>query len=388
MGNSEQYFLLSVATQVSTWKQTSTDLFAYNSWDMAISEFRLTDKASICFSETGCFVAKDGETEADSEGSCLILRRPGTLHTDSFVLRSSDEIWLPIKYLSPSPQLLLVPGMEIRFGRARYVVQEIGTNPLTPPDTPTDDQSASQSFENICRICLSGFATPVNPLLTLCKCTGSLQLIHLECAKAFLLCKIRTNDNPVVDSFHIKPVVCDLCHAEFPLVHSEQGREYRLQSIFRPEGTFVKVVNVGDPYEFHFLHPMEGRNVRVGRGRNNDWNVPDTSVSRFHASVSKTSLGFTLQNEESKFGTLVKAGNEVTLPFGEERVIQVKKSVLSLKAKRPCKLTRCCSKWCGKEVKSEEVRTSVGLSTDNKFLSEPSTRKHEDLPLDGHFQFL
>jgi pSer/pThr/pTyr-binding forkhead associated (FHA) protein len=48
-------------------------------------------------------------------------------------------------------------------------------------------------------------------------------------------------------------------------------------------------------------------NIRLGRGHDSDIRINDISVSRFHAVISFENNEFFLQDNTSKFGTLVEA---------------------------------------------------------------------------------
>ena len=375
--------VFSVSAKVFSWRQNSLELYGYGSQDYAQYNFKLSSGATICFNDVGCFLRKEGETEADSESGCVVTKRAGAGYTDQFLMRSSEEVWFPVKHLKPVPEQILMVGMQIRFGRTRFTVQEIDLTPEVPAESPTEE--ASHSFESVCKICLSSSNTPKNPLLSICKCSGSLQFIHLKCAEAFVQSKMRTNDSPTVDSFHIKPVVCDLCHAELPMKHREQDTEYSLESMFKPDGPYVKVVKTSDPTEFHFLHPSVGRNAIIGRGRNSDLKLSDASVSRTHASLVFTSKGFLLKDEDSKFGTLIRAPFEFPLSFDHDVIIQVRQTVMHLRAVRPCRVLRVCCKCCLKLPAKVTPRASI---TDEKCVSEPPTRRNqEETPLEQRFHF-
>lgn len=376
-----------MSAKVFSWKQNSLELYGYSSQDYAQYSFRLPAGSTVCFNEVGCFLRKEGETEVDAETGCTVIKRGGRVHPDLFHIRSSEEVWFPVKHIKPTAEKQLTVGMQVRFGRARFIVQEVDQTPELQVDSPTEEVSVNRSFENVCKICLSGSMTPKNPLLSICKCAGSLQLIHLKCAEALVQSKMRTNDSPIVDSFHVKPVICDLCHAELPLTHKENETEYCLQSMFKPSGPYIKLVKSTDPSEFHYLHPLPGRQAMIGRGRNCDLKLSDASVSRVHASLSLTPLGFFLRDEDSKFGTLVRAPLEFSLPYGQEVIVQVRQTVMHLRSVRPSKLMRTCCRCCLKSSAKASQRATVEIMED-KCPSEPQTRRNQDeVPLGFAYRF-
>ena len=293
-------------------------------------------------------------------------------------MKCSEEAWLPVK----DGSVTLETGMQIRFGRSRYRVEEINLAPNSLPEAPTGEVSCSSSqiFENVCRICLSGSNLPQNPLITVCKCTGTMQWIHANCAEAFVLSKLKTSTSPTVESYMIQPVCCDLCLAELQLPLKDQSIEWAHSSSLKPAIPYLKLVRLGDSREFHYVHPGNGETVAVGRARTSDLKLPDASISRAHASLTRTDAGFEVRDENSKFGTLIKAQNVVSLPYGKEVMVQIRHSLVKFKAIRPWKLMKYCCCCCLK--KPLQVAPVY-----DKCVTEPNTKRHEDLPLSSHFLF-
>jgi predicted Zn-ribbon and HTH transcriptional regulator len=64
-----------------------------------------------------------------------------------------------------------------------------------------------------CRICLGeeeDDEVEENPLISPCKCNGTMQYIHLECLKKWLDSKIHTKLTPYTFSYNWKNLVCEL----------------------------------------------------------------------------------------------------------------------------------------------------------------------------------
>ena len=72
--------------------------------------------------------------------------------------------------------------------------------------------------EQVCRICLGEEDDPVmNPLLSPCKCTGSMGLIHVECLKEWLKGKKIQRIGETVSTYFWKNLECELCKTRFPI---------------------------------------------------------------------------------------------------------------------------------------------------------------------------
>lgn len=72
--------------------------------------------------------------------------------------------------------------------------------------------------EQLCRICLGEEEENVmNPLLSPCKCTGSMGLIHVECLKEWLKGKKIQRIGETVSTYFWKNLECELCKTRFPI---------------------------------------------------------------------------------------------------------------------------------------------------------------------------
>ena len=67
-----------------------------------------------------------------------------------------------------------------------------------------------QMEQPVCRICLSE-EEEGNPLISPCKCTGSLSNIHLECIREWLEGKKHMKETPYVNSYIWKQLECEIC---------------------------------------------------------------------------------------------------------------------------------------------------------------------------------
>ena len=77
---------------------------------------------------------------------------------------------------------------------------------------PLSIYSSMSSNDQLCRACLD-FETPENKMLSPCKCTGSIEYIHEECLKKWILSK---SSDPKSSS-------CEICQHEFKMeVHTKK----------------------------------------------------------------------------------------------------------------------------------------------------------------------
>ncbi len=79
------------------------------------------------------------------------------------------------------------------------------------------------------------------------------------------------------------------------------------------------------------IRPM----FKMGRGHEADVRINDISVSRFHAQILCGKDGYILEDNGSKFGTLILEQQPIELELGKERVVQVGRTVVHLKVENP-----------------------------------------------------
>lgn len=89
-----------------------------------------------------------------------------------------------------------------------------------------DSKIEEQSIP-ICRICLCEEEDKhVNPLITPCKCSGTMKHIHIECLREWLNSKssFKESTPPGVKTYCWKALECELCKVRFPdrIVNPEQ----------------------------------------------------------------------------------------------------------------------------------------------------------------------
>ena len=194
-----------------------------------------------------------------------------TYHKGEYTLEQSiddsteqdSNIYYVIKYLNYSQQdqqgcyYNLKENDVIRFGRVKYLVKEI-KRPLLPfpPSTveissvpPQIDESlqnaeteklmqlplATETEADSCRICRSEKNTVENPLLSICKCSGSIKFIHAECMKAWYQSKMIVRSTRCVDTYTIKGLECELCKTILPLTVMNNGSPINLVEIKKPQ---------------------------------------------------------------------------------------------------------------------------------------------------------
>lgn len=161
------------------------------------------------------------------------------------LLKAEEEtrIYHVVKYFRRGFQegYKLEIGDSIRFGAVEFIVREWRCN--------EDRQSylggeilATRSSENnnYCRICCSEENSDNNPLVSLCKCSGSIKFIHVTCIKLWLKSKTRVSKNNNSISYKIKNFECELCKTQIPSIIQVSATKINLIDLEKPTfGSYI-----------------------------------------------------------------------------------------------------------------------------------------------------
>ena len=176
-------------------------------------------------------------------------------------------------------------------------------------------QSTQKTRKNkICKICymeeepLSDFN---NPLVQPCNCSGSLKYIHLNCLKHWLYTKsctkIESNNNYSI--FLVKSVECEICKTKYPdfIMHKDNLYELldfksEFDNYFTIESLTIDKNNNRCIYVVNLDNNLR---IKIGRGHDAHLTLSDISVSRIHSIITIDNKNIYLEDNNSKFGTLV-----------------------------------------------------------------------------------
>lgn len=262
-------------------------------------------------------------------------------------------------------------GDTIKMGRLKFLVKDyrsdfiaanVDSNNDSPVKKPTcrqacDDEDfaeeeeveiecgiADKSQQIQCKICWDNEQTSANPLLSSCKCDGSVRYIHYECLKHWLKQKMTLKEETNCCSYTWKQFECEICKTPYPYIFRSSGHKYRLVDVAIPKtGNFLWLESLtfekNSSRMVHVIKPTAGGKTefKLGRGHESDLRVSDISVSRCHAIIkydSQQTHRFYLEDNLSKFGTLVLANNGVVeLDVDQTKAIQIGRSVISFTVK-------------------------------------------------------
>lgn len=154
---------------------------------------------------------------------------------------NSNDMWLVLNRLSHGKGFKLHEGDTIRFGKVVYRVTKLVidgissrkpatlTRPNTPVEVPVAANERKQPGKKMrsadsCRICLSGHFTQRNPLITPCKCQGTMRHIHVKCLQQWLKTKIVARGRGSSKTYALKQLGCELCKEPLPMEVNINGK--------------------------------------------------------------------------------------------------------------------------------------------------------------------
>ena len=195
----------------------------------------------------------------------------------------------------------------------------------------------SEDEGNHCRFCWSNDSTPENPLITPCKCAGSVGLLHFDCLKTWLQtrCQRKEQANGCVHSYIWKNFECEICKSPYPYSFKCADQLYKLFKIEEPQTQKYLVLESLplDKNTSRMVHVLsvsgDKKEFNLGRGHESEVRVNDISVSRLHATLKYQEDGFYISDNKSKFGSLVLVRGRYHLQQDQTQAMQVGRSVVS-----------------------------------------------------------
>jgi hypothetical protein len=238
----------------------------------------------------------------------------------------SERLWHVVRRPEgEKTQFILSQGDVIKLGRVSFLLKE-----LCPYE---EDKVQSKSdklkvFAGTCRICLAEEGE--SPLIAPCSCKGTMEFVHLSCLQRWVNTRhiVRTGEHSV--SYYWKHVNCELCKKPY----ASAAEEYDLLNYSRPGAPYIvlQTSSLTGQVSVHVISMLNKANVRLGRDHDSDIRISDISVSRCHALIRQEQGVFTLEDNHSKFGTLIRAKSPHKLEG--LAVLQVGRNVLSFSVKR------------------------------------------------------
>lgn len=339
-----------------TWARDSHDLFDFEASQLTTQNFTV-NKSTICIRNQG-EVQMTNEREVNPTHGDPLLRlvqRDGTFWVDKAQPSSSSKkLWLVVRDLVSSSHRLQ-EGDVIKLGRFKFRVRQLvasscgGLQPELRLDDsgviccavePSSTSEGQQISKLTCRICLLEGPGEDDPLIAPCQCKGSIEYVHLGCLRHWIRGRLNLSDRPL-GSYFYRPLTCELCKSIHPTyIHTNSGQERSpLLEVPWTHPPFIVLENMVRDSQQHTtrgLHviSLAEKELKLGRGHESDVRIADVSISRTHATIRFSKGQFLLQDNSSKFGTLVAMKKPRVLEPGVNISIQMGRTVLTLRAEQ------------------------------------------------------
>lgn len=164
---------------------------------------------------------------------------------------------------------------------------------------------------------------------------GTVGFIHYACLKNWLQSKLHKKESADLISMYWKTFECEICKHAYPYLFKIGFVLYKLVDIEQPSsGHYMSLESL--PLEknssrtIHVLHFSETKKeFSMGRGHESEVRVNDISVSRLHAKIKYQPDGFYLEDNRSKFGTLVLLKEHYQIKLEHTSAVQIGRTVVS-----------------------------------------------------------
>ena len=337
----------SVDIDVYTWPRDSYGLFDYESSKIHKSSLNTTSSSIILRKENEVLMKPFPSLDAIYDSKKLLeIERLENGHFIVSPISANQEykedkgkyekLWLAVKGFSNTPKgYRLCEGDVIRLGRMKFRIKQIQgpsnkkkienfklADILNLRIATESSEEGGVTFKLPCRICLSEVYLPDNPLISPCKCAGTMKYIHLTCLQMCLKSKINTRSSDSALSFSWKTMSCDLCKKPYPHKFNISGKIIELIEIPKPPEKYLVLESLckdkNSNKGLHVISLYNKPSIKLGRGHDCDLRVSDISVSRIHAKISLVDDSFYLEDHSSKFGTLVQVKRPIALSQFDE----------------------------------------------------------------------
>lgn len=337
-----------VKVESNTWARDSHDLYDFEASHLHQQTFNV--QRSSVFYRSGTEVQCSGEREVGPCGDPLLrlAQRDGAFWVDKVnASNSAKKLWLVVRELAARGHNLQ-EGDVMKLGRFKFRVRQLCVSACggQQPELRLDDTSrlgdekdlASQDdlSQTLCRICLLEGPAEDDPLITPCQCKGSIEFVHLGCLRHWIRGRLNLSDAPG-GSYFYRPLACELCKAVYPTyIHNGKERS-PLVEVPWTQPPFIVLENMVRDSQQHAargLHviSLAEKELKLGRGHESDVRIADVSISRCHATIRFQRGQFILEDNRSKFGTLVAMKKPRLLEPGTPIAIQMGRTVLNLEA--------------------------------------------------------
>ncbi|CAG9333531.1 unnamed protein product [Blepharisma stoltei] len=334
-----------IIMKTMTWGRDSHNLFDYESRNCFKKQLQTSSSCQIARAETDVnLLSLPAESRRLGPNSNILATV--SQENGNFYINSEDEpLWQIVRSLKTQdgPGHVLKKDDVIKLGRACYKIKELnfGQDDSSSEQTQESEEESMNEVpeeheSGVCRICFCE-SEPENPLIAPCNCTGSVKHIHLQCLQKWLSYHMSTKQSDNSAVYHWKTIECELCKGTFPFSLGIKGKDHNLFQVEKSGMPYIVLEasgqGKGNAKGAHVITFSNNSTVKLGRGHESDVRISDISVSRCHAIIRFENNQFILEDNNSKFGTLLQVAKPIGMTLNSTIALQCGRTVLALSLK-------------------------------------------------------
>jgi hypothetical protein len=173
-----------------------------------------------------------------------------------------------------------------------------------------------------------------------------MKYIHLQCLRLLIQSKIKKTETESCKVFTFKTLECEICKTVFPEKIRIKNSIFSIIDFEKPDKDYIildgLIKETPEEKSIFIVHFKNKKEIKIGRATDANIRLSDISVSRAHAVISQYNESFYLHDTNSKFGTLISAGNKFCILYNKPFSVQ-KGNILFefLMKKTLCATLRC-----------------------------------------------
>ena len=207
-------------------------------------------------------------------------------------------------------------------------------NKLVNLDDISANSGQNSTSRPTCRICYMSNSDIENPLVSPCKCNGSMKFIHFKCLKHSIDVNLTKKIEQHYKYYIWKNYACEICKEEYPkylrikdslypLVDLEIGFSSYITFDYALYDDIKKKTSRKGILVIKINEDTDEDVITLGRSQNNRVKLKDISVSRSHCNIIKRKNHLYIVDKGSKFGSLIYVNNplNINIKNNEETII-------------------------------------------------------------------
>jgi pSer/pThr/pTyr-binding forkhead associated (FHA) protein len=304
---------------------TSKYLYDYEASNIIEQKFHLKDTTKIFRVINQIEYISNDNSERNSEFLIRLVKcKDGFLFDKP--LMTTKKLWMVIR-----DKYILSNGDIFKLGNRKFIVKKIICNESSDSIDFFSINSESTCLQSIsndhsCRICfLQG--TTDDPLISPCNCRGSIEFVHVNCHRTWINTKLNVLSY-TKDSYYYQQIKCEICNLMYIDYMTDDGiNKIPIRNILLPKPPYIVLEEL---YKgIHVISLAEEKKFKIGRSKKCNMHLTDVTISRCHGIISFHEGNFIIEDNNSRFGTLVHIKNQMLIK-NSKITVQIGSTVLEL----------------------------------------------------------